>query len=92
MCEAHPDMFQFDEVSLERIIEMVLKSYEFGYLRAEISVRLHFGDKFKVHLRVLFSTERTANKFASLRYTSVFVHFGGQDSILPPENCSDIFA
>jgi len=32
MSETHPDMFQFDEVSLERVVKVVLESQEFGYL------------------------------------------------------------
>jgi hypothetical protein len=30
--ETHPDMFQFDEVSLKRVVEMVLESQKFGNL------------------------------------------------------------
>ena len=37
MSETHADMFQFNKVSLKRVVEVVFESQKFGYLKGEIS-------------------------------------------------------
>jgi len=40
--ETHPDIFQFNEVSLKGIVEMVFESQKFGYLKRILTCGFNF--------------------------------------------------